>query len=208
MLYFYFETDYNVHMTADIKFFHDKKGSLAGQLLVATPLVQDSCFSHSVIYLCSHNDEGAMGMMVNYPVENVEMKDILDQLEIDSQIKLREFPIHFGGPVEANRGFVVHTADYTSRESLIESNGIVVTANVSILQELAQGKGPDQGMLVLGYAGWSAGQLESEIESGSWIVVPATKKLVFDTDNEIKWNVAVATLGFDMGHYSTTVGHA
>ena len=186
----------------------DRNGSLSGNLLVATPLVQDSCFARSVIYLCSHNNEGAMGMIVNYAIENVDMKDILEQLDIDSQIKLREFPIHFGGPVEANRGFVVHSADYATGDSLIEKNGVVVTANVSVLQELAQGSGPDQGMLVLGYAGWSAGQLESEIESGSWIVVPASKQLVFDTDNEIKWNVAIATLGFDMGHYSTTVGHA
>jgi putative transcriptional regulator len=184
------------------------KGSLAGNLLIATSVVQDSCFERSVIYLSSHSDEGAMGMIINYPVEKVEMKDILDQLDIDSQIKLREFPIHFGGPVEANRGFVVHSSDYVANDSMSEENGIVVTANVSVLQELAQGKGPDQGMLVLGYAGWSAGQLESEIELGSWIVVPASKKLVFDTDNEIKWNVAIATLGFDMGHYSTTVGHA
>ena len=186
----------------------DNNNSLTGHLLIATPLVQDSYFARSVIYLCSHNDEGAMGMIVNNPVENVDMQDILEQLEIDSQIKLRDFPIHFGGPVEANRGFVVHSSDYTTQGSMIEKNGVVVTANVSILQALAQGKGPDQGMLVLGYAGWSAGQLESEIESGSWIVVPASRKLVFDTDNEIKWNVAIATLGFDMGNYSTTVGHA
>jgi putative transcriptional regulator len=195
-------------MAINEPFSKDKITSLAGHLLIATPVVQDSCFARSVIYMCSHNEEGAMGMIINYPVDNVEMKDILEQLEIDSQIKLREFPIHFGGPVEANRGFVVHSADYSTDDSLIEKNGVVVTANISILQELEQGKGPNQGMLVLGYAGWSAGQLESEIEAGSWIVVPASKKLVFDTDNEIKWNVAIATLGFDMGHYSTTVGHA
>lgn len=184
------------------------QGSLCGQLLVATPLLQGSCFTRSVIYLCSHNAEGAMGIIVNYPIENLEMSDIMDQLEIDSPIRLRELPIHFGGPVESNRGFVIHSNDYLAQQSMVDKNGIVVTANVSILQELAQGKGPEQGMLVLGYAGWSAGQLESEIEGGSWIIVPASKQLVFDTDNELKWNVAIATLGFDMGHYSTTVGHA
>ena len=119
-----------------------------------------------------------------------------------------QLPIHFGGPVESNRGFVLHSDEYASNESLIRQDGIAVTASVSILKELAQGNGPAQGMLVLGYAGWSPGQLESEIETGSWIVVPASKKLVFETDNETKWAVAVSSLGFDMGHYSTVVGHA
>src|SRR5262249_55936817 len=109
---------------------------------------------------------------------------------------------------ESSRGFVVHSNDYTCEGSLIEKNGITVTASITVLQALAQGRGPAQGMLVLGYAGWSPGQLESEIEAGSWIVVPASRKLVFDTDNDTKWNVALATLGIDMGHYSTVVGHA
>jgi len=183
-------------------------GSLVGQLLVATPLIQESCFARSVVYMCSHNAEGAMGMIINYPIENVAMGDILEQLDIESQIKLVDFPIHFGGPVEPTRGFVVHSSDYITEQSIIDQNGVVVTANVSILQELAKGKGPEQGMLVLGYAGWTAGQLETEVETGSWIVVPASKKLVFETDNELKWSVAVATLGFDVGHYSPTVGHA
>jgi len=195
-------------MASKVNYSKDKMSSLAGHLLVATPAVQGSCFARSVIYLCSHNAEGAMGMIVNYPVESVGLKDILDQLEIETKTRLGRFPIHFGGPVEANRGFIVHSGEYEGDGAMSENNGVVVTANIGVLQELAQGNGPDQGMLVLGYAGWSAGQLENEIETGSWIVIPASKKLVFDTDNEIKWNVAIATLGFDMGHYSTTVGHA
>jgi putative transcriptional regulator len=186
----------------------DKSGSLAGHLLIATPVVQDSCFARSVIYMCAHNEAGAMGIIVNYPVENIHIKEIFEQLDIDSQAQAKNFPIHFGGPVESNRGFVVHSADYSTEESLFEKDGIAVTASINVLQELAEGKGPSQGMLVLGYAGWSPGQLESEIETGSWIVVPASAKLVFDTDNDTKWNVAVSTLGIDMGHYSTDVGHA
>jgi putative transcriptional regulator len=195
-------------MALNVTFSQEKSGTLAGHLLIATPVVQDTCFARAVIYMCAHNDEGAMGVIINYPVENIDIKDILEQLDIESKITPRILPIHFGGPVEANRGFVVHSAEYAAGESIIDKNGVVVTANIDILQELAQGKGPEQGMLVLGYAGWSPGQLESEIEGGSWIVVPASKKLVFDTDNEIKWNVAISTLGIDMGHYSTVVGHA
>ncbi len=183
-------------------------GSLAGHLLIATPSMEDSCFTRSVIYLCAHNEEGAMGVIVNYPVGNVHLKEILEQLDITAESELRELPVHFGGPVESNRGFVVHSADYDAEGYLIRKDGIVVTSSVSILQELAQGKGPAQGMLVLGYSGWSAGQLESEIETGSWIIVPASAKLVFDASNETKWNGAVASLGIDLGHFSNTVGHA
>jgi putative transcriptional regulator len=184
-----------------------KPGSLEGHLLIATPMVQDTCFARSVIYMCAHNEAGAMGIIVNYPVENLDIKEILAQLDIQGA-QARTLPVHFGGPVEANRGFIVHSAEYASGESLIQRNGIAVTASINVLEALAKGQGPAQGMLVLGYAGWSSGQLEQEIEGGSWIVVPASKQLVFDTDNETKWNVAISTLGIDMGHYSTEVGHA
>lgn len=197
---------YNDYMV-EIKQDSIKASGLEGQLLIATPAVQDSCFARSVIYMCAHNASGAMGIIINYPVENLDIKEILDQLEINGA-HARTLPVHFGGPVEANRGFVVHSAEYASSESLIQQNGIAVTASINVLQEIAKGHGPKQGMLVLGYAGWSPGQLEQEIETGSWMVVPASKQLVFDTDNETKWNVAISTLGIDMGHYSTDVGHA
>lgn len=184
------------------------KNSLAGHLLIATPMVQDSCFARSVVYLCSHSKEGAMGIIINYPVQNLYLNDVLGQLDITSGSTAESFPVHFGGPVEANRGFIVHSADYHAEGSLIVQNGITVSSNIAVLHDLAQGRGPAQGMLVLGYAGWSNGQLESEIESGSWIVVPASTELVFDTQNETKWNVAISTLGIDLGHFSHQVGHA
>jgi putative transcriptional regulator len=187
----------------------DKKtGSLAGHLLVATPSIESGCFARSVIYVCSHNSEGAMGVIVNYPVENVGMTEVFEQLSIPAQSTARELPIHFGGPVEAGRGFMIHTNDFKSPEALIEQDGIVVSANASVLYSLAEGKGPQKGLLTLGYAGWSPGQLESEIESGSWITVPADASLIFADDNETKWNMAIASLGIDMGHLSMTVGHA
>lgn len=186
----------------------EKNGSLAGHLLVATAVVQDSCFARSVVYLCAHNEAGAMGMIVNYPVENLHLKDILDQMNIRTAPAAGNLPVHFGGPVEANRGFVLHSTDYHAPESLIAKDGIAVTASISVLHALAAGNGPAKGMLVLGYAGWAPGQLEAEIEAGSWIVVPANGSIVFDTDNTTKWNLAVSALGIDMGHFSTEVGHA
>ena len=186
----------------------DKSASLAGHLLVATHAVDDSCFERSVIYMCAHNEEGAMGVIINAPVAEVDIEDIFDQLKISHDDHARHLPIHFGGPVEAHRGFVLHSAEEAASDSIVCQDGIAVTANIAILQDLAAGKGPAQSMLVLGYAGWSPGQLESEIEQGSWLIVPANKTLVFDTQNETKHATALSALGIDMGHLSSTVGHA
>lgn len=180
-------------------------GSLSGHLLIAMPVVQESCFNRSVIYVCAHNEAGAMGIIINYPVDSIKIEDVFAQLALEGEP--RSLPVHFGGPVESNRGFVVHSADHASEDSIIVKNGIAVSASISVLQSIAN-SGHQEGMLVLGYAGWSAGQLEAEIESGSWITVPASKELVFNADNEMKWNLALSTLGIDMGHLSTVVGHA
>lgn len=190
----------------DKKFLMTEK-SLAGHLLVATPAIQESVFARSVIYLCGHNAEGAMGIIINYPVNDVKMKEIWEQLEIEAPFGAPDLPVHFGGPVESYRGFVVHSAQAETQENIFTKDGIAVSASVGILQKIAQGNGPAQGMLMLGYAGWAPGQLESEIESGSWIVAPATQQLVFG-DSETKWDLAIASLGFDMGNFSSQVGHA
>jgi putative transcriptional regulator len=208
MLLFFDEMIYSVKMQKKSETINMKTGSLAGQLLVATPLVQESCFARSVIYLCAHNEAGAMGIIINYPVDTIKIDEVFEQLDINPQPGAEGLPVHFGGPVEANRGFVVHADDYESDENIIKKNGVAVSASLSILQDMARGDGPTQGMLVLGYAGWSAHQLESEIETGSWIVIPATKQLVFDTENEFKWNMALSSLGIDLGHYSNDIGHA
>lgn len=181
--------------------------SLAGHLLIATPVVQGGCFVRSVIYLCAHSAAGAMGIIVNYPVENLALVDILDHLNIAGTPE-QAMPVHFGGPVEATRGFVIHSDDYGSEASMIRQDGIAVTSSIDVLQDIAAGKGPRRGMLVLGYAGWAPGQLEAEMESGSWILVPATSELVLGPDNDTKWSMALSQLGIDMGHYSTDVGHA
>jgi putative transcriptional regulator len=182
-------------------------GSLVGKFLVATPSLQESCFNRAVIYVCSHNEAGAMGLIVNYPVENVGVDDIMEQLNIINTSSWR-LPIHFGGPVESNRGFVIHSDEFIANGTIYQQDGMAVTSNADVLQAMAEGRGPKQGLLALGYAGWSAGQLEAEMESGSWIVVLATKQLLFDTENEMKWGLAIASLGFDVGNFSSAVGHA
>mgnify|MGYP002785016544 CR=1 FL=1 len=185
----------------------DVTKSLEGHLLIAAPSLQDPFFQRAVIYMCSHDAQGAMGVIVNYPVQNVKLDDILDQLDIHAHDN-HALSIHFGGPVDANRGFVVHSSDFTAEGNIIEKNGISVSANITVLQALAEGRGPAKGMLVLGYAGWSAGQLEEEIEKGSWIIAAADPQLVFATGDDKKWSNAVASLGIDLGHYSADVGHA
>ncbi len=182
-------------------------GSIAGKFLVASPSLQESCFTRAVIYMCMHNETGAMGIIVNYPVENVGIDDIMEQLNMESGSG-RNLPVHFGGPVESNRGFIIHSDEFNANGAIFNHEGLTVTSNADVLQAIAKGNGPKQGLLALGYAGWTAGQLEAEMESGSWIVTSATKQLLFDTENDMKWGLSIASLGFDVGNFSNSVGHA
>jgi len=184
-----------------------RTGSLAGKLLVASPSLQETCFTRAVIYLCAHDEFGAMGVVVNYPVKNVEVDDIMEQLNMKGQSK-RDLPVHFGGPVDSNRGFIIHSDEFIANGTIYQNDGMVVTSNAEVLRVIAGGEGPKHGLLALGYAGWGAGQLESEIESGSWIIVSATKQLLFETANDMKWSLSIASLGFDVGNFSSMVGHA
>ncbi|MDX2073907.1 MAG: YqgE/AlgH family protein [Alphaproteobacteria bacterium] len=182
--------------------------TLTGHLLIATPQLQDGLFDRSVIYMCAHNQEGAMGFIVNTPIDRISLKDILDQLQMRQNVGDRELPVMFGGPVEPHRGFVIHNGEFLQDTALATSAGITVTANSAALTGWMEGEFTARAMLVLGYAGWVGGQLESEIESGSWVTAPATERLLFDTPPDERWDLAVASLGFDMGNFSATVGHA
>lgn len=184
-----------------------RAASLVGKFLVATPTLQESCFTRAVIYMCSYNEAGAMGVIVNYPIDNVRIDDIMEQLNIETPYS-HGTQVHFGGPVESNRGFIIHSDEFSANGAICKHDGITVTSNADVLQAIAGGGGPKHSMLALGYAGWAAGQLEAEMESGSWIVVSATKQLLFDTDNEAKWSLAISSLGFDVGNFSASVGHA
>ncbi len=195
-------------MTQPIIISKNLDDTLAGHLLVSTPQLEDDFFSRSVIYVAEHNKEGAMGIIINNPIDNVSINEVLEQMQLSLRAGDRKMPVLFGGPVEQHRGFVIHNGFFTDPAALSERDGIVVSANAAVLQSWISGDFQAKAMLALGYAGWSAGQLEGEIESGSWVVVPATQTLLFDAKTEDRWQLAIASLGFDMGNLSSTVGHA
>lgn len=196
-------------MAHNLKQINITEGYLEGQLLVATPLLQGSCFEKSVVYICAHNDTGAMGILVNHTLNNLRCGDILSQVGIKSpEIKCGNAPVYFGGPVESAKGFILHTSDYFGNSTQIMQGNISLTSTVDILQDIASGKGPHKRILALGCAGWAPGQIEKEIRENSWIAVPASEDIVFDVNDMDKWQQAIDILGIDFTNYSMNVGNA
>ncbi|MFM9889558.1 MAG: YqgE/AlgH family protein [Rickettsiales bacterium] len=185
-----------------------QSGYLAGQMLVATPVLDSGCFQKSVVYVFAHNADGAMGLILNQPMEMLSYASLMEGMDLPKIAADRDIPVFFGGPVERSRGFVIHSADYYREFSLARGAELSVTASSAILNDILEGNGPKHSALVVGYAGWSAGQLEAEIDANSWITVPATAELMFNTDNELKWATAGKSLGIDIALMSTAVGHA
>lgn len=184
-------------------------GYLAGQMLVATPAIDSGCFQKSVIYLFAHNAEGAMGLIINQPLELINSTNLFEGMDLPKPgATPRDIPVFFGGPVERARGFVLHSTDYVRDFTLARGTELAVTASSSILSDMFDGSGPKHASLIVGYAGWTAGQLEAEIEANSWITVPASAELAFHTPAELKWATAGKLLGIDMALLSTAVGHA
>ncbi|HRN83677.1 MAG TPA: YqgE/AlgH family protein [Hyphomicrobium sp.] len=189
---------------------------LKGQLLVAMPLMTDRRFARSVIYMCAHSDEGAMGLIINHRADHISFPDLLERLgiiahETEDGISNDIFDrqVHVGGPVETGRGFVLHSSDYHANDSTLPiDREISLTASVEILKAIATGEGPAHAMLALGYAGWSAGQLESEIQANGWLHCPADIDLLFDTDLDAKYTRALAKIGVDPSHLVSDAGHA
>ena len=183
-------------------------GYLTGQLLVAMPQMQDPRFMRTVIYMCAHSMEGAMGLVVNKLADNVSFPDLLDQLNIQTAPVENEIFVHFGGPVETGRGFVLHSSDYVQDATLVIDENVGLTATVDILKSIAEGSGPDRSLLALGYAGWGAGQLDEEIQANGWLTVAPDVPLVFDGDLDGKWERAMAKMGIDFSKLSGDAGHA
>lgn len=181
---------------------------LTGMLLVAMPSMPDPRFSRSVIYLCAHSPEGAMGLVVNQVAGNVTFPTVIGQLGIEAGDDCGETPVHVGGPVETSRGFVLHSADYVQESTLVIDERFALTATVDVLRAIAEGHGPSHRVLALGYAGWSAGQLDQEIQANGWLVAPADPEIVFGRDNEAKWLSALRAIGVDPSLLSATGGHA
>jgi putative transcriptional regulator len=180
--------------------------SLTGQLLIAMPQMQDPRFVRSVIFLCAHNAEGAMGLVVNKVIEQPSIEDLLRQLKIAPN-GFQGRPVHFGGPVESARGFVLHSADYTEDATLLVS-GVGLTATTEILRAIGRGDGPRHSLLALGYAGWGPGQLDAEIQANGWLHVAADDDLIFASGIEDKWRRAIGKLGIDPAALSGDAGHA
>lgn len=183
-------------------------GYLTGQLLIAMPQLQDTRFERSVIYLCVHNEDGAMGLVVNRLSEDLTFPELLEQVGVEVKPETVSMPIHIGGPVEAGMGFVLHTNDYEQANTIKVNDFISLTHTVEILKDIADGQGPRQAMLALGYAGWDAGQLDGEIQENSWLNVPADEALIFEGSQQDKWKRSIAKLGVDVSLLSGEAGHA
>ena len=185
-----------------------KETSLAGQVLIAMPSMEDARFSHTVIYMCAHSRDGAMGIVVNRPLAQPSFDDLLRQLKIDPVPPARNIGLCSGGPVENGRGFVLHTTDWTDQASLKVDGGLALTASLDILKAIAGGGGPENCILALGYAGWGPGQLDSEMQQNTWLSAPADLGVIFDAEHESKWRRAMAVLHIDPLMLSGTAGRA
>jgi len=193
-----------------------KGGFLDGQLLIAMPGMADNNFARSVIYLCAHSEEGAMGIIVNRRANKINFSELLVQLEViapDETIRLPAqaglVQVLKGGPVETGRGFVLHSNDFFIDNSTLPiDEGVSLTATIDILRAIARGAGPDQAILALGYAGWSAGQLENEMQHNGWLNCPADPSIIFDSALGSKYERALRKVGIDPAHLSSEAGRA
>ncbi len=186
----------------------EHSGYLEGQLLIAMPQMADPRFERSVIYLCAHSAAGAMGLVLNRALEHITFPDLLDQLGIEVPAIQRQIVVHFGGPVESGRGFVLHSADYVQESTLVVSEDIALTATVDVLKSMAGDGGPRHSLLALGYAGWSPGQLDAEIQANGWLHTTADDDLIFGSDLERKWPNAMTKAGVEVSLLSSEAGHA
>ncbi|MFL4967771.1 MAG: YqgE/AlgH family protein [Xanthobacteraceae bacterium] len=192
------------------------RGYLDGQMLIAMPSMRDERFTRSVIYVCAHSSEGAMGIVVNQPAANINFPDLLVQLEVIPASDIIQLPrragtvkVLRGGPVETGRGFVLHSADFFIENSTLPiDDGICLTATLDILKAIARGDGPASALLALGYAGWAPGQLETEIQENGWLHCTADPELIFGGDTETKYEKALRKIGIDLGMLSSEAGHA
>lgn len=194
----------------------DNGSYLDGQLLIAMPIMTDKRFARSVIYMCAHTAEGAMGLVINQRASHISFPELLSQLSIGAAKRgiatapeLVDMDVHMGGPVETGRGFVLHSADYFVADSTHPiDDAVSLTATVDILKAIATGKGPDRSILALGYAGWRAGQLESEIQANGWLHCPADLDLLFECELDQKYERALSKIGVDPSHLVSDAGHA
>ncbi len=186
----------------------DESGYMSGQLLIAMPNMADPRFARTVIYLCAHSDEGAMGLVINKPMPQITFVDLLEQLEIETEGTIEDQMVHFGGPVESGRGFVLHSGEFQREGTMMVDDAVGLTATIDILRAIAGGEGPEKHLLALGYAGWGPGQLDGEIQANGWLHAPADEAILFDHDLSTKWERSIAKLGVSPAMLSGDAGHA
>ncbi len=196
--------------TRDPKRASDDESFLEGKLLVALPGMPDPRFERSVIFMCAHSLEaGAMGLVINKPIEGLNFRDLIGKLEIPVLSDTPDFPILFGGPMDTGRGFVLHSNDYEGEDSTLPvSDDVSLTATLDILRAIAEGHGPGQAIFALGYAGWAPGQIEDEIRANGWVHCDADPSLLFDTAADAKWPAAFQKLGIDISALTANAGNA
>ena len=183
---------------------------LAGKLIIAMPTMSDPRFKRSVVCICAHNEDGAIGIIINKIIESLSFSKIIKQLKLKKNMIKNDYKdhIYFGGPVETERGFILHSADYSSENSTSINSEISMTASTEILQALIDGNGPNKSIVALGYAGWGPGQLDTEIQSNAWLSVESDLELVFSAKTAEKWDMALEKIGVNPALLSTEAGRA
>lgn len=183
-------------------------GKLSGKFLIATPQMLDPRFARAVIYICNHDKDGAMGLVIN-KTKNMPLSKMLNHIGIEGDVKVADNPVLSGGPVDTNRGFVLHSPDFINlNNSLKLSETLMMTSTKDVLESLVADHAPDKAVLAVGYAGWSEGQLERELQNNAWLVVDADDALIFDTDMDSKWKKALSKIGVTPEMLSATGGSA
>ena len=182
---------------------------LDGHMLIAMPGMQDPRFHRSLVYLCAHSADGAMGIIVNKRADDLKLKDLYGKLGIPIGTETARAPVHYGGPVETGRGFVLHTSDYGAEDATMKVDGNTsMTATLDILNAMATDKGPEHAIVALGYAGWAPGQLEAELQANGWLACPSDEDLLFNPEESSKWDKALAKIGVHPAMLSPTGGRA
>jgi putative transcriptional regulator len=190
----------------------DKKNFMAGRILLAMPGMADPRFHRAVIFVCAHDSNGAMGIVVNHRLPGLELHELMRQLQINPVITDANTgagqPVMSGGPVETARGFVLHSPDFRQSDTIRINDSFSVTATVDALKAIATGKGPNAMLFALGYAGWGAGQLDKELQANAWLVADADPELIFTAIPDLKWETAIRKMGIEPGMLSDVAGHA
>ncbi len=191
-------------MVKNNKFTYD----LTGNFLVAMPHIQDPRFSKSIIFICGHEENGSMGLMINQSAGGLMLNELLTQLGISIKKNIKNNKVAQGGPIEVGRGFVLHSKDYIDDSTVEITDNISLTATTEILQDIASGNGPEKNLVILGYSGWSAGQLEKEMESNDWIQLESDENIIFETLFDKKWQNILFKAGIDPSMISDDMGHS